>query len=185
MARKIFLILALILMTVSSAEAAEENNLPFEPVGTSYVQGGNEMLALVKVKSDGRLSFMVMAQGVEAIGLVPYSRNVYDFYINKPADGIYPPLISVMVLPGQKRGELDDNLGEWKGEAHLLPFYVLFDVQNGQVVCEDKLFSASGLNPSHYHDEIKNPNHIRLLKVFATHMPQLHKDIEAKGITLP
>ena len=185
MTKKIILLLALILLTFSSAEAAEENDLPFDTLATSYVEGGNEMLALVKVKSDGKLSFMVMAQGVQAVGLVPYSRNVYDFYLKKSADGIYSPLISFMVLPGQKRGELDDNLGEWRGEAHLLPFYILFDVQDGQVVCEDRLFSASGLNPSHYHDDVKNPNHIRLLKVFATHMPRLHKDIESKGITLP
>lgn len=185
MVKKIFLIFALLFLTAMTNAEAEENNLPFDVVATSYTEGSNEMLALVKMKSDGEMSFMVATKGVQAVGLVPYKREIYDFYLNKNENGNYSPLISVMVLPRQERGQADDDLGEWRDDIHILPFYAVFDVRDGQVICEKPFSSASGLNPSHYQAPIKNSYHEKLIEIFLTHMPRLHEDVAAKGVTLP
>lgn len=185
MLKKLILLLALILLTTANVEAAEENDLPFEPLAATYTEGGKELLALIKMKENGSIGFMVMAKDVEPVGLIAYSKEVYDFYLNKDTAGGYPPLITMMIVPNQERGQVDDDLGEWNQKFHLLPIYALFKVENGKVVCEKPFYSASGLNPSHYHGTIRNINHTRLIEIFMTHMPQLHEVVQAQGITLP
>ena len=183
MAKKIFLLLVLIFFA-APVEAADENNLPFDTLAVAYPADESSILALIKMKSDGSLGFMVAEKNVEPIGLVFYSRKVYDFYLNKDTYG-YPPLIFNMIIPQQQRGQLDDNLGEWNDNVHILPVYALFDVKDGQVICEKSFTSGKGLNPSHYQARIQNPNHVRLIEIFMTHMPRLHEIIKSKNISLP
>ena len=182
--KKIILLAALILLTVTSAEAAEEPDLPFDNVASTYTKGETEMLALVRMKADGALLFLVMAEDAQGIGLVPYSTELYNFYLNK-GDTEYPPLIFGMMLPNQAREQVDDDLGDWNNDLHMLPVYVLFTVKDGKVICQKPFYSAAGLNPSHYQGRIQNPTHIRLIEIFMTHMPRLHEVVQAQGITLP
>ena len=107
------------------------------------------------------------------------------FYLNKDSYGYYSPLIFEMFLPGQERGQLDENLGEWKEISHFVPVYALFDVEDGKVICQKPFYSATMRNPSHYHDTIKNPTHERLIEVFMTQMPRLHEIVNEKNISLP
>ena len=183
--KKIFLLLALILLTTANVEAAEQSDLPFEPLATTYVEGEpHEMLALIKMKSDNSLYFMATAKGISSIGLAVYRRETYDFYLHEAPTG-YPPLIFGMILPEQERGQLDDDFGAWEENVHLLPVYALFDVKDGQIICDKPFYSASGLNPSHYQGTIQNPEFTRLIEIFMTHMPRLHEAVTAQNITLP
>ena len=186
MAKKIFLLLALILLSATNVEAADDD-LPFDTLAVAYPADENSILALIKMKPNDSLGFMVAEKSLEPIGLVPYSRAVYDFYLTKDTTGNdYSPLIFTLVVANAKRGQADDELGAWEDErTHIVPVYALFDVRDGQIICQKPFYSASGLNPSHYHATIQNPNHTRLIELFMTQMPRLHELVAAQNISLP
>ena len=181
MTKKIILLLALIFFSATNVEAADEN-LPFDTIALATPADESSILALIRMKSDGAPGapcFMVMAKNIDIIGFVPYSREIYDFYLNES------PLISVMAFPNQQRAQVDDELGDWDEDLHIIPFYALFEVQNGQVICQKPFSSARGLNPSHYHGRIKNTDHERLIEILMILMPQLHQAVESNNISLP
>ena len=183
--KKIILLLALILLTATTNVEAAENDSPFDILASTYTQGSTEALALAKLKTNGDFYFMIATQDGQA-ALVPYSRKIYDFYINKSSDGHYPPLIFLLTMFNQQRGQIDDKLGEWKDNIHAIPVYVLFNVENNQLQVNETIWSGEGtIKPSHFHSEIKNPNHIRFIKTFISHMPILHEQVDSKGIKLP
>lgn len=184
MVKKIILVLTLVLLTFSSVAAAEDD-VPFESLADTYVQGGREVLDLIKMKSDGTLFFRVMSRSFEAVALIPYERSVYDFYLNANQTGGYSTLITPMLLPGQMRGMIDDDLGEWQESLHILPIYAAFKVEGGQVICKKPFYSMSGIHASHFRVKIRNIDHTQLIEIFMTHMPRLHEVIQAKGIALP
>ena len=177
--KKNFLLIALIFFLAAPAEAADED-LPFDTLFFTVSSDENSILALIRMKNDGAVCFMVMDRNIEPVGLVPYTRKTYDFYLDKDS-----PLIAVMGFPQQQRGQVDDDLGEWDESFHIVPFYVNFDVQGGQVVCEKPFSSAHGLNPSHYHGTIKNTDYARLIEILMKLMPQLHQVADSKNISLP
>lgn len=186
MARKIILLLALIFFAAANVEAApQDSGLPFDPLATTASDNDSGTLTLIRMKDTAELCFLVADNKARAIGMVPYTSRIYDFYLRKDSTGGYPPFIFMMVLPMEVRGQIDDNLGEWQENFHLLPVYVLFNVKNGQVVCEKPFYSKSSLQSTHYHDTIKNPNHERLVEIFMTHMPHLHRLIRDQHISLP
>lgn len=183
-AKKIFLLLALIILSATNVEAADDD-LPFDTLAIAYPVDESSILALIRMKSDGSLGLMVAEKSLEPIGLVGYSRAVYDFYLTEKTSAGYPPLIFNLVIPQQQRGQVDDDLGDWSDNVHIVPVYALFDVKDGQVICQKPFYSASGLNPSHYQGRIQNPNHERLVELFMTYMPHLHESVAAQNISLP
>lgn len=184
MAKKIFLLLALILMTFTSAEAVG-NDLDFDPIMTTYTEGDSGSLTLIRMKDNGAFYFVATDISANTMAFILYDRKLYDFYLNKDEYGGYPPLIFAMALPMSERGQLDDNLGAWEKTVHIVPVYALFNVKDGQVICDDEFYSATSLESTHFHDKIKNPNHTQLVQIFMTHMPRLHELLDAKGINLP
>ena len=184
MAKKIFLLLALILLTFTSAEAADDN-LNFDPIVTTYTEGSNDALTLIRMKENGALYFIATDISNNTMAMAQYSRKFYDFYLNKDEHGGYPPLIFTMALPMSERGQLDDDLGKWENTVHVIPVYALFNVTDGQVICDDEFYSATSMESTHYQAPIKNPNHTRLVQILMTHMPRLHELLDAKGINLP
>ena len=183
MSKKIILILALILLTAANVEAADEIN--FDELATTNTEGATEFLSLIRMKDNGALHFVAIDDATHAVGMVNYSANLFNFYQHRGQYGDFPPLIFLMVLPERERGQLDDDLGDWIEKAHILPVYALFDVKDGQVICEKPFYSARGLNPSHYQGTIQNPIHERLIEIFMTHMPRLHELMEKQNISLP
>lgn len=179
MTKKIFLLLALILLTATTNVEAAENDSPFDILTSTYTEGANEILALVKAKDNGSLGFAMLDISAKSIAFVNYSRELYDFYSKEN------PIVFGLMLPDQKRGELDDNLGLWKENFHIMPVYAAFKVTNGQVICQKPFHSASSPQAASYQEEIKNPMHVRLIETLLTHMPRLHEQVQAKGITLP
>lgn len=179
MAKKIILLLALILLTTSVAAA--EDDIGFAPLATSYSEGNPASLTLIKEKSDGSIYFVVSDDSINEMAFIKYSPKLYNCYLNENGS----PAIFEMMLPNQERGQLDDNLGEWDKTVHIIPVYALFEVDGEQVICDKPFFSASYLNPSHYHDRIQNPKYNRLIEIFLKHMPRLHADVTSRGISLP
>lgn len=180
MAKKIILLLALILFTSLNAEAADDE-LNFDPIMTTYTDDEPAALTLIRMKEDGSIYFVATDTSANAMAFMQYSRRLYDFYV-EPSQS---PLIFMMALPAQERGQLDDDLGDWQGNVHVVPIYALFNVADGQIICEKPFYSATGLTPSHYQATIRNPNHTRLVEIFMTHMPRLHERIDKAGISLP
>lgn len=187
MAKKIFLLLALI--AVASANfahvSAAAGDVNFEPLVTTYDGSHPASLTLIRMKESGTIYFVATEDLTKSMAFVAYSRKIFDFYLNRDEHGLYSPLIFTMALPKQERGQLDDNLGEWRETVHIVPVYALFGVEGGQVICDKPFFSASSLESTHYHDRIQNPTHERLIEILLTHMPRLHALTESRGITLP
>lgn len=184
MAKKIFLFLALIIFAVMPTARATDD-LPFDTLAMTSVDDKSAMLLLIRSKTDGALYFVAADVSTNTMARVDYSRKIYDFYLTADEYGLYSPLMFEMALPNQQRGQLDDELGEWRQNIHVVPVYALFDVQGGQIICDKPFYSASYLNPSHYHDRIQNPVHVRLIEILLTHMPRLHEQVATRGITLP
>lgn len=185
MAKKIFLLLALIVLTTTFAHCAAADDIDFEPLLTTYDGSHPESLTLIRMKESGAIYFVATEDLTKDMAFVAYSRKIFDFYLNRDEYGSYSPLIFTMLLPMQQRGQLDDNLGEWRESVHVVPVYALFEVEGGRVICDKPFFSASSLESTHYHDRIQNPMHERLIKILLTHMPRLHALTESKGIILP
>lgn len=185
MAKKIFLLLALILLTATFAHVRAADEVDFEPLVTTYDGSNPESLTLIRMKDDGAIYFVATESLTKGMAFVPYSRKIFDFYLSRDEYGGYSPLIFTMALPMQQRGQLDDNLGEWRKSVHVVPVYALFEVDGGQVICDKPFFSASSLQSTHYHDRIQNPTHQRLIEILLTHMPRLHELTNSKGIVLP
>ena len=181
--KKFFVTFVLILLTVSTCAAA---NSKFEPLAAGYVDGEKQILMLIRNGDDGELYFMPFDAETESGAFVKFARKIYDFYLNRDSDGTFSPLMFVMATTRQP-DTVDDKLGVWNGDVHMIPVYALFDVRDGQFVFDAPNFYSGEdtLTPSHYHSNIKNPIHDRLIKTLLTKMPLLHADVEAKGVALP
>ena len=173
MARKIILLLALIFFA-ANVEAAPDNGMPFDPLATTATENDSGALTLVVMKDTRELCFLVADNKARALGMVPYTSRIYDFYLSKDAT----TLVFDMVLPMEVRGQLDDELGEWQENFHRMKIHAAFKVSNGQVICTRPFHSADGRT-------IRNPNHERLIEIFLTHMPRLHRLIRDQYISLP
>ncbi len=157
-----------------------------ELLASTYHPSRPRALSLIRNRKDGRLYFMVTDKASGKHAFVAYSKKVYDFYLNKDGYGGYPPLMFVLSVPRDIRGK-DDGLGEWRGKVHHIPVYALFEVVKGRVMFDDDVpfFSASYLNPSHYHDRIEDPVHAQLVRTLMSQMPELHEAVEKTGVRLP
>ena len=147
-----------------------------ETIASTPPDSDSWMLALVKENSDYYL--VAYNNQMNNGALIPYDSKFYNFYLNES------PVIFTMYIPGDQR-DADANLGEWDEDFHLLPVYALFNYSNGRVNLESYLSSGKGLKPSHYQGRIQSPYHIKLATIFLTRMPELHRAVESKGITLP
>ena len=148
----------------------------FEEVAATTPDSDSWFLALLK---NGEEYYFAMVNKKALQGaLVPYERDLYNFYLNES------PIIFKMYVFESPR-DVDADLGEWENKFHTIPVYALFNYSNGRVTLESYLSSGQGLNPSHYQAKIQSPYHIKLAEIFLTHMPELHRVIESKGITLP
>ena len=180
--KKVILLLALIFLVTMTAnvEAADSN---LEPLAVGHVEGENQALMLVQNKTDGQLFFMLIEAETKSFALVPFEEKIYNFYLNK-TNGGYSPAIFLM-MTSRQNDTSDDALGMWNDDMHVIPVYALFNVQDGQIICERFCSGEGSVTPSHYHSDIKNPVHIKLIETLLTKMPLLHEDVQAKGIQLP
>ena len=154
-------------------------------LASTYHPSRPRTLSLIKNHHDGRLYFMMSDKASGKHAFVAYSKKVYDFYRNKDEYGGYPPLMFTMSVPRDAKGT-DDRLGEWRGKVHHIPVYALFEVVKGRIMYDDvPFFSASYLNPSHYHDKIEDPMHARLVRTLMSQMSELHEAVEKAGVRLP
>ncbi len=155
-----------------------------ELLATTAPSHESTTLSLIRRHSNGKLYFMVNDKTSEKNAFVPYSTKMYNFPEMKDSDGGYPPLMFVLSVPDDG-DTLDKELGEWRGKVHHIPVYALFTVVYGTVVCQSPYFSATYLNPSHYHDRIKEAEHARMIDGLMKQMPALHEAVQKANVTLP
>lgn len=181
--KKFFATLALLLLT-SSICAAESN---FDILATTYSEQEDAALTLIRNKTDGELYFTITDDSSKSMAFVKFESRLYNFYLNKGEHGIYSPLMFVLICPEEVRGGSDEILGVWKDSVHLMPIYALFDVRDGQIVFDAPNFYSGEetLTPSHYHSNVTEPVHSRQIEIFMRHMPELHKQVQARGVVLP
>lgn len=149
----------------------------FEAVAATSIDSDSWFLAIIK-NSDNDYYFAMVNKQNQKGAIVPYERKLYNFYFNKS-----PVIFTMYVLESPR--DVDANLGEWSGDFHLLPVYSNFEYENGRVIPETYPTSGVGLHPSHYQAIIQSPYHVKLVKVFLTKMPELHRIVENNGINLP
>ena len=181
--KKIILLFALILSATCSA--AEQN---FDTLATTYVEENGAALTLIRMKSNGEIFFAITEASSKSVAFVKYAPKIYNFYLNKDEHGLYSPLMFVLICPEENRGGADENLGVWDENVHMIPVYALFDVlQNGQMIFDAPYFYSGEetLTPSHYHSNITEDVHTRLIKIFMTHMHELHDQVHARNVVLP
>lgn len=76
-------------------------------------------------------------------------------------------LAIVQFLVRNDRYDKDNLYGEWRGNHHLIPMYILFDYDaNGNALPEGRIFSGEGASPGHYHGDIHEQKNIDLAKLF-------------------
>lgn len=169
MLKKIILLLALIMLTATSVEAADSD---IEVLATTYTEGDSAEL-LVLMDGQGHIFFAVQDKTTGTMGLTEFSERLLVFYHLYEVEK--NPLTFYLIVPEQERGQIDDDLGDWKDDSHILPIYANYSVENETVICEKPFYSATELNPSHYHATIKNPKYERLVEIFMTYMPRLNE----------
>ena len=131
----------------------------------------------------GKYFFSVYNSITSQIALIPYERELYNFYLTKGTYG-YGPLIFLMIISNSP-DDVDTDFGEWEDGIHILPVYALFDYDGENITLTSYLSSGSGLNPSHYQGRIESPYHQKLAEIFLTRMPDLHLAVEENNIFLP
>lgn len=94
----------------------------------------------------------------------------------------YDPVIFTMTVIDDDKDSVDENLGKWHGNNHLIPMYVLYDLDSNNNIKAIQAYSANSLNPSHYHETINNGTYVLLAKTLFTHADSLNKDIELRKI---
>ena len=169
MLKKFVLLLALIFFAASPNVEAE-----IDTVANVYSEDDNEALGIIR--DDGSLFFLFGRKDQNAFAVAPYSRETYDFCLNENE-----PLIFMMLVLHDGRGQLDEELGQWKDDMHMLPVFARFGIQDGQIFCQKPFYSMNGSN----HQEITNPKYERLVEVFMTLMPELHVQVNGTGVSLP
>ena len=148
-----------------------------EILATTATEGDPWSLSLMKVDAD-KYAFLVFNIQTEQGAVIPYNQNSYNFYQQGS------PFIFIMAVKDSPK-DVDNDLGEWREDMHLIPVYALFNYSNNEVNLESYLSSCNGLSSSHYQGKIQSPYHIKLAEVFLTQMPALHKAVESEGIKLP
>lgn len=136
-------------------------------------------LSIMKIDEEV-YSFLVMNQKTEQGAIIPYNHKNYNFYYDES------PFIFLMAV-NDSPSNIDYDLGEWREDIHLMPVHAQFNYsdEDEQVSLESDLSSCQGLTASNYQGRIKSPYHIKLVEVFLTQMPALHKAVEDDGIDLP
>ena len=148
-----------------------------EILATTATEENPWSLSLMKV-DENKYVFLVFNVQTEQGAFIPYRPEYYNFYLNDS------PFIFLMVVKDSPKN-VDNSLGEWREDMHLLPVYALFNYSDDQVNLESYLSSCNGLSASHYQAKIQSPYHTKLAEVFLTQMPALHKAVENGGVKLP
>lgn len=111
---------------------------------------------------------------------VDYLEKVYQDR-NKKDGG----LATFIMLHFSKKADKDQKLGKWVNDTHYIPYYVLYGFDKaGNPVPEDRIFSASGtLQPSHYHDNVVEPDNIALASLAVSEAPAFLENAKKNGIS--
>ena len=105
-----------------------------------------------------------------------------EFTVYKDGKIEFKPLVFSMFIYDEKGGGVDTDLGVWSEFGHIVPIYVLFDIDKDDNVVIESIYSAQGTtNPSHYHSDVHDEKYIHLINTFVTHIDSLRLDMKLRG----
>ena len=143
---------------------------------TSYGHSDKGFIALIK----GGI-YVVNLQN-NTYGYIEYTDYLDKMYQdkNKKEGG----LATFIMMHSSKKADKDQKLGKWVNDTHYIPYYVLYDHDKaGNPVPEERIFSASGtLQPSHYHDNVVEPDNIALASLAVTEAYAYMDNAKKNGI---
>lgn len=144
---------------------------------TSYGHSDKGFIAFIK----GGI-YVVNLQN-NTYGYIEYTDYLDKMYQdrNKKEGG----LATFIMLHSSKKADKDQKLGKWVNDTHYIPYYVLYDHDKaGNPVPEERIFSASGtLQPSHYHDNVVEPDNIALASLAVSEAPAFLENAKKNGIS--
>lgn len=155
---------------------------------SDYDEAG--FLALVDEGKNGKYVAIYDAKD-DVIAFTPHLYREYplltfgeQYYSTAKGDKkMYNPLMVTITIPSDNQVSADRKLGRWnKDGSHDIPLYCLFEVgQSGDFVLKN-VYSAGGLNPKHYHEDVKESRNKELANIIVTHADRLNIDIEKRDI---
>ena len=81
-------------------------------------------------------------------------------------------LFIVQFLVHNDSYDKDHHYGEWRGNHHLIPMYILAEQDsNGNMAPETRIFSGEGASPGHYHGDIRERKNTDLAALFLNEIP--------------
>ena len=178
--RRTFLALGALLAAEAFATPPEPQSLAVPGLGRVFAASGvvtapgGASLRVVRQQGTWKRFFLVTQKPGGLCAFVPYSEALAHFYRPPAPPSGWPPLIFEMaVAEPRAKNDPDSRLGAWEGGVHRIPVYAFFETAGGRVTLEDRVFSATYLNPSHYHDEMRSPAHLSLVRALVELMPPL------------
>lgn len=165
---------------------------PLEQANQILIKRYKPVIAISKFDENGFVGLtsdkeiIIYNKPNDMIASVPYTteyfylKNNYEMYSNGSKS--YDPVIFTMTVINDDKDNVDENLGKWHGNNHLIPMYVLYDLDSNNNIKAIQAYSANSLNPSHYHETINNGTYVLLAKTLFTHADSLNKDIELRKI---
>lgn len=151
-------------------------------VASTLGHNENGFLALI---NDGRgyYNFIIYDKKNDRIARVYFSMKTYNFYTKKSGN-LFQPLIYLLEINNDTHDN-DAQLGVWNGSKHTFPIYALFEMDQFGNVIPGMLYSGGGLNPSHYHEVLKEQKNVDMANILLTEMKPLHKYVDTNGVSIP
>ncbi len=95
-----------------------------------------------------------------------YSFVANELNKNRSGDSNSGVIIPQFLIFNDRHGK-DDDLGEWRGDNHFLPIYILIKHDSaGNVKVDGDMSSGQGAAPSHYQGYLKEQKNIDIANVF-------------------
>lgn len=104
-----------------------------------------------------------------------------NYSVNSNGKVNYSPVIFKLYIENEGRVWGDKDMGYWQEKYHILPVYVLFDVNDRDEIETRNIYSGKGTSPSHYQGDVRDEKHIRLAKVVVNHIDSLRLDIKLRN----
>ena len=149
-------------VTINSAKSALESfGIKGEIISSTYNNNTDGFLANVDNKV-----YVVDLKNNQIATIENYSVMVRHVHKIRGRDNSSGNLIPQFLIYNDKHGK-DDQMGEWRGNNHFLPIYILVECDAaGNIKSRGKMSSGLGAAPSHYQGYLEEQKNIDIANIF-------------------
>ena len=149
-------------VTINSAKSALESfGIKGEIISSTYNNNTDGFLANVDNKV-----YVVDLKNNQIATIENYSVMVRNVHKIRGRDNSSGNLIPQFLIYNDKHGK-DDQMGEWRGNNHFLPIYILVECDAaGNIKSRGKMSSGLGAAPSHYQGYLEEQKNIDIANIF-------------------